>query len=76
MVAQTTPQQMAEAIFDFIGSREGTSPAELAAFLGVDLFAADVWMKAQAVRGVLHRDASGAYGTACRWPRAAEPRAA
>lgn len=76
MATRTTPQQTAEAIFEFIGRREGTWPADLASFLGVDTFAADIWMKTQAVRGVLHRDASGAYGTSCPWPRAENARAA
>ena len=71
MVTQATPQQTAEAIFEFIGTRDGTFPADLAGFLAVDTFAADIWMKTQAVRGVLHRDQRGAYATSCPWPRAA-----
>lgn len=67
---QATPQETAEAIFEFIGTRQGTWPTDLASFLGVEPFAADVWMKVQAVRGVLYRDLRGAYGTACPWPRA------
>ena len=71
MVTQTSPQETAEAIFEFIGTRSATSAADLAAYLGVDTFAADVWMKAQAARGVLHRDTAGGYSTSCPWPRAA-----
>lgn len=71
MATTATTQTIADAIFEFIGRAGGARPADVAERLGIEPFAASVWMKAQAAHGFLHRDASGVFCTSCPWPRPA-----
>lgn len=58
-----------ENIYRFIGEEGPVTPGELAAFLGVEDFPADIWLRSQEATGFLYRHESGAYGTSCPWPR-------
>lgn len=59
-----------QSIYAFIGDAGAVTAEELVAFLGVEEFRADVWLKSQEAAGYLYRDAEGHYGTACPRPQA------
>jgi hypothetical protein len=60
--------RVAERIFRFIADTGSTTPDELAAHLGIDVFRAETWLHSHARRGFLYRDRGDAFVTSCPWP--------
>lgn len=56
-------------IFAFIGDAGAVTPSELTAFLGVEEFRAQAWLRSQETAGYLYRDETGRFGTSCPWPQ-------
>ena len=69
MIETTTMTRVEEWIYSFIGDAGAVTPDELVAFLGLDDFRADAWLRSQMEACYLYRDEFGRYSTSCPWPR-------
>jgi hypothetical protein len=69
MMQTMTKTRTQEYTYSFIADAGSVTREEVVAFLGIDDFTVDAWLRRQVEEGYVFRDEFGAYSTACPWPR-------